>query len=86
MSYQKSNPNFAYSTVDMMSIANVHDKSKRYVFEMWLNVVFSSSLWKFVASELQMKAHIHNLVVEFIEGHRKNDKSFPRRAGFGLTY
>lgn len=29
MSYQKSNPNFAYSTVDMMSIANVHDKSKR---------------------------------------------------------
>jgi len=33
-SYQSANPNFAYSAVDTISIANVHDKSKRYVSEM----------------------------------------------------
>ena len=31
ISYQAANPNFAYSAVDTISIANVHDKSKRYV-------------------------------------------------------
>ena len=33
VSYQTANPNFAYSAVDTISIANVHDKSKRYVSE-----------------------------------------------------
>jgi hypothetical protein len=31
ISYQAANPNFVYSAVDTISIANVHDKSKRYV-------------------------------------------------------
>lgn len=31
ISYQAANPIFAYSAVDTISIANVHDKSKRYV-------------------------------------------------------
>lgn len=30
-SYQAANSNFVYSAVDTISIANVHDKSKRYV-------------------------------------------------------
>ena len=31
ISYKAANPNFTYSAVDTISIANVHDKSKRYV-------------------------------------------------------
>jgi len=38
ISYQSANPNFAYSAVDTISIANVHDKSKRYVSEMLVEI------------------------------------------------
>ena len=36
-SYKEANPDFSYGVVDTISIANVHDKSKRLVELMFLN-------------------------------------------------
>lgn len=44
VSYQKNNPNFTYSAVDTISIANVHDKSKRFVTTFMMSLPFYLTL------------------------------------------